>query len=383
MTEIIFDYQIVDAALQEQIRVEVLRLCPGCTTVEFGQRVKIVAEAVVDRQRIEEAIGRLRYIHKSVEKDLLYQSSHAPLWDQDPLPHLERTRQVIRISEGQYLVQGELMALMDVLDALVVQLASQWGAIAQAYPSFVPVDLLKRINYFKDFPHHIMVVAPLQGQQEVLDRFASLHNFSKNRFETLATDGMLQNVGLIAAPSVCYPCYYSFSHQELPGNRIFTAKNRCSRHEPSGFRSLARLQNFTMREIMVLGDHDFVLHWRQRMLDAMKALMEELNLAGKIESANDLFFTNDAAYKAVFQHSFKLKYECQAYLPFNKEHLAIASVNLHNDTYGKAFGVTLAGGVAMQSACIGYGLERWAYAVLSQFGCDRKQWPDSLRRRLA
>lgn len=383
MMETVFDYQIADAGLQEQIRAEVLRLCPGRTAVEFGQQVRVVSEAGVDRKRVEEAIGRLRYIHKSVEKDRPYESSHALPWDRDPMPHLQETGQVHQISEGQYLIQGEFLDLMNALDALVVRLAVQWQAAEQAYPTFVPVDLLKRINYFKDFPHHIMVAAPLQDRQEVLERFASAHDFSKNRFERLSTDGLLEAVGLIAAPSVCYPCYYGFRNQQLPGNRLFTAKNRCSRNEPSGFKALARLRNFLMREIMVLGDREFVLQWRQRMLDAMKAFMEELGLGGRIESANDLFFTNDAAYKAVFQHSFKLKYECQAYLPFTKEHLAIASVNLHNDSYGKAFGITLADGSPMQSACIGFGLERWAYALTCQYGWDRSKWPDSLRHRLA
>jgi len=378
--ETIFDYQISDAGLQEQIRAEVLRLCPGRTDVEFGPQIRIVSEATVDRRRVEDAIGRLRYIRKSVEKDRPYESSHAPLWDQNPLSHLQETHQVVEVSEGQYLLQGEFLGLMNALDGLVVRLANQWGAVEQTYPTFVPVDLLKRINYFKDFPHHIMVAAPLQGRQETLERFAAAHDFSKTPFDTLATDGVLQPVELVAAPSVCYPCYYGFRNRQLPGNGLFTAKSRCSRNEPSGFRALARLRNFTMREIMVLGDREFVLHWRKRMVDAMRAFMEELGLGGRIESANDLFFTNDAAYKAVFQHSFKLKYECQAYLPFSKEYLAVASVNLHNDTYGKAFRVTLADGSPMQSACIGFGLERWAYALLCQYGWDRAKWPDSLRR---
>ena len=174
-----------------------------------------------------------------------------------------------------------------------------------------------------------------------------------------------------------------FFHSHPTGNLIFTAKNRCTRNEPSGFRALTRQRNFTMREIMVLGDRDFVLLYRQKMLDTLRDLVEQLGMTCKIESASDPFFTNDAAYKAVFQHSFKLKYECLAELPFSKDRLAIASVNLHNDTFGKAFGVTLSGGSTMHSACLAFGLERWAYALLSQYGWDRAQWQDPLLHQIS
>ena len=54
------------------------------------------------------------------------------------------------------------------------------------------------------------------------------------------------------------------------------------------------------------------------------------------------------------------------------------SSNFHAQTFGKAFGITVAGKPAT-SACVGWGEERWVYALLSQFGFDVAGWPTALR----
>lgn len=378
--DVIFDHHITDVGLQEQIRVELKRVCPEIMKLEFGPQLRVKLSSPVDRRKIEEAIGRIRYLHRTIAKDLFYASPYVPACREDPFPHLAQSRQVVEIAVGQYLLQGEFLALMQALDGLVVALARTLGAKEQDYPAFVPVDLLKRINYFHEFPHHVMVVASLCGDHDVMASFATRHEYPKHEFTALDLNDDLGPVVLVAPPSVCYTCYYALRERRLDDNLLVTAKNRCARNEPTGFRPLTRLNSFTMREIIVLGQRDFVLAMRQRMLEALRDLTDRLQLAATLESAHDPFFTNDAAYKASFQHSLKLKYEWRVAIPHSDDVLAVASVNLHNDAFGKAFEVTLPDGSPMQSACIGFGLERWAYAILCQFGWDRSQWPDFLNR---
>jgi seryl-tRNA synthetase len=379
IVEIEVDHKIEDPALQGQVRAELMRLYPAIRSLEFGARLTIVSIGPVDSREVYEIVGRLRYIHKHVVKDVVFEARHEPPCREDPYLHLERTGQVVPVVEGQYLIQGQFLGLMRALDAWVVELAREMGAVEQEYPSFVPVELLRRINYFKEFPHHIMIVAPLRATADALGDFAARHDANKRKFDTLDVVGALAPVALVAAPSVCYTCYYVLRSRQLDGNRLVTAKNRCSRNEPKGFSPLSRLNNFTMREVIALGDRDFVLSQRQRFLDMITGMMQRLGLAGRIESANDPFFTNDASYKAVFQHSLKLKHEWLAALPFRGDYSAVCSVNLHNDSFGKAFNVTGVDGEPMHSACIGFGLERWAFAILAQFGCDRAMWPSPLR----
>lgn len=381
LTEAVFDYEIPEGSLREEIRQELLRMNPSITDVEFGRQIRIRSAGVISREKTKESIARLRYLYQSVGKEVIYEQ-HPPLpGKSDPFQSLVESGQLVMVAEGQYLIQGDFLDLMKGLDKIALEIAAELGAVEQEYPTFVPVELLRDINYFRDFPHHIIVGTALAEDREALGRFAQAHDSTKKDYDSLSVEGMLEKVKMVAAPSVCYTCYYSLRNREIRGNMVITAKNRCSRNEPQGYGSLRRLKNFTMREIIFLGEREFVLRQRQKMLDATRELMTSLGMAGKIQSAHDPFFTNDAAYKAIFQESFRLKYEWLAYLPFDKQYLAICSVNLHNDSFGKAFGIRLAGGDVAQSACVGFGLERWAYAVLSQFGFDRRAWPESVRRR--
>jgi hypothetical protein len=60
---------------------------------------------------------------------------------------------------------------------------------------------------------------------------------------------------------------------------------------------------------------------------------------------------------------------------------AIASANLHLDHFGVEYGIEVAGGVA-HSACVGFGVERIALALLWQHGLDTARWSRALRDRL-
>src|SRR5256885_1895226 len=55
--------------------------------------------------------------------------------------------------------------------------------------------------------------------------------------------------------------------------------------------------------------------------------------------------------------------------------LAIGSVNFHRNYFGEASQIQRQEQEAF-SGCVAFGIERWIFAFLNQFGPDRKQWPD-------
>ena len=61
---------------------------------------------------------------------------------------------------------------------------------------------------------------------------------------------------------------------------------------------------------------------------------------------------------------------------------ACVSFNLHLDKMAQAFGLTLQDGEAAYTACVGFGLERLALAVLRHHGTDESRWPADLRASL-
>ena len=131
-----------------------------------------------------------------------------------------------------------------------------------------------------------------------------------------------------------------------------------------------------------MGDEAFVLDVRQRLIEDLSAFLEKLNLNCRIETANDPFFSNDAAMKNVFQNASRLKYELLARLNHSGEYLAVGSINLHLDFFGNAFDIRLPDGGHVYSGCIGIGFERLAYALYCQFGHEVDRWPNELRELL-
>jgi len=91
-----------------------------------------------------------------------------------------------------------------------------------------------------------------------------------------------------------------------------------------------------------------------------------------------MFFTQDYAVKASCQRQQQAKKELRLLIPAEKHSISVLSSNFHGVTFGRAFNLTVDGRVAT-SACVGWGYERWVYAIFSQFGFDVNQWPVRLR----
>lgn len=156
---------------------------------------------------------------------------------------------------------------------------------------------------------------------------------------------------------------------------IVTAVGNCFRYEAINLTSLERLWNFTMREVIFIGNKDFVLENREIARQRMQKVFQELELAYRVESANDPFFIGEFRKQAAFQSAFQLKFEIRASLPFKNSTLAVGSYNYHQDFFGRHLNISLPDGSPAHTGCVAFGLERMAYAFLAQYGFDPNQWP--------
>ena len=82
--------------------------------------------------------------------------------------------------------------------------------------------------------------------------------------------------------------------------------------------------------------------------------------------------------KSVFQNAHRLKYELLATIPHLGREIAVGSVNLHTDFFGRAFDIRLPDGKPASSGCIGVGMERMTYALFCQHGPTLATWPDEV-----
>jgi seryl-tRNA synthetase len=133
-----------------------------------------------------------------------------------------------------------------------------------------------------------------------------------------------------------------------------------------------------MREVVFVGDPDWIAVSRTEALGEGQRILEDLDLDYEIATASDPFFIDSYASQTAYQRGFDLKYELLCPLKYRGKQLAVGSVNYHQDFFGRTFDIDY-DGRPCHTACIGFGLERLALAVIARHGTDPSGWPPMLR----
>jgi hypothetical protein len=290
---------------------------------------------------------------------------------------LER-RWVATAGEGHVILRGMAAQILSLIAAKVDALAARsFQAEREFYPATILSKTLDRIHHFTSFPEHIDFVSHLKRDLEVLNKFSGACR--DQGWSPSLHDGQMGENDFAICPSCCYHCYEGMEDWQLeaPG-RCTTMAVQCHRYEGANHRTMARLRAFTQRDVVWVGHPRFVVEGRTKAEELIVQWAREWELVGSFETANDMFFTQDYAVKASFQRQQQAKKELRLLVPFEKQSISVFSSNFHATTFGKAFNITL-GGRPATSACVGWGYERWVYAIFSQFGFDRNQWPKRLR----
>lgn len=313
--------------------------------------------------------GALQGVHFQQERDLPPIDAWAGL--------LER-KWATPVGQGHVVLRGPAALLMGMIDQKVNEaFAKHFGAEMEIYPSTIKAETLDRCNHFTSFPEHIDFVAHLKSDVDVLNGFAA--KCREQKWSSELHEGRMGEVEYAISPSCCYHCYEGMEGWQLEGSgRCTTAVLACHRYEGARHQSLRRLRAFTMREVVFIGQPRFVIEARAKAEQLIIQWARDWELACTFETANDMFFTQDYAVKASFQRLQQAKRELLLKIPSENNSLAVFSSNFHAVTFGKAFNITI-GGRPATTGCIAWGLERWVYAIFSQFGFDFTQWPEKLR----
>jgi acyl carrier protein len=268
-----------------------------------------------------------------------------------PTGALQERGWLTELDAGRVAVSGSLLGLLEYFDGVAREWARELGATEHEYPALIALDTLQRAGYSDSFPQHLAVVSRVA---EASPLYA-------------------------LAPAVCFHCYAQWQGRELGAEQMLvTARGRCCRLEREALAPLERLRDFTMREIVVLGNHRSVESLRRALVRRAEELVEALDLDAVIEAANDPFYGPDARSKRLAQRVGALKYELRVALDGTGRATAVASFNHHGEHFGRAFDIRLPDGRFTESGCVALGLERWALAFLARYGLDERDWPDHL-----
>lgn len=273
---------------------------------------------------------------------------------------------------GMYL-RDEAVMILEALNAQFEHLALQHHrARLRSYPAMIALETMRRCNYLNDFPHDLYLLSEFPHDVEVLGEVKDAPD----------VDVYLRTTPYMLSTAICYHCYEELAGKTLTDPLILTAAGLCHRHESSWRVGGHRLNSFQMREIVFLGNADFVAERRQRLISEAIEMFEQLGLRGWLMTANDPFYFSKDADKAQEQIAQGMKYELVVDLPGGFDSFSVSSFNLLSQSLCTKFSITDEQGQPLHSGCVGFGLERWTYALLCTHGTDFARWPEPVREFL-
>jgi seryl-tRNA synthetase len=228
---------------------------------------------------------------------------------------------------------------------------------------------------------HIYNFPDLMGSVHTFTGREPEHQLMLQKFERQedwSTD--LNATQVMLAPAACYPLYPSATGTLPEGGRLVDLKSFVFRHEPSD--DPARMQSFRMHEFVRLGTPAQALAHREFWLEKAQEILKSIGLPVEPVVANDPFFGRGGRVMKATQREQNLKFELIVPICSEEKPTAITSCNYHLDHFGSVFNIKTADGEVAHSACMGFGLERIALALLKHHGLDTAKWPAQVRERL-
>ncbi|MEV0281067.1 hypothetical protein AB0I22_32420 [Streptomyces sp. NPDC050610] len=286
---------------------------------------------------------------------------------------------VFHSGPGQMAIGGPLLRVLDRLDATLRALVTErFAAVEYRYPTLLPTSVVERCGYFDSFPHFVMFVTRLHSDIDSYRRFARLKQEGAEVSDYAV--GLAAPADHCLPPTMCFHTYHQFAGRRFaPGKgTVITSRGASFRHESRYAHGLERLWDFTIRETVFFGDRTFVRNTRQRLMEEVRELLACLGLQAHLEVANDPFFLGaDRGDQLAVQALAETKYELRMPIGDGRT-VAVGSFNYADDFFTRRFDLAFADTSTLRSGCMGFGLERLAFAFLCQYGLDEAGWPPQI-----
>jgi hypothetical protein len=360
-------------------RVTAATLASDGSTVSFS-----VASDVSDCKRQEIVDRVLQLVHDMTEDAfqpeirILETRSGAMPFADDPMPALLARGEVFQEGDGYFTLGPQLTAVISYIDHRLEEIATSMGARPYRFPALISPAYLERVQYFKNFPHSLSFVTHLNPDLDDIRSFGA---------DACCIDGhvhadpaLFSRAPAMLSPTVCHHLYATLENKRIdaPG-LVATAHGHCFRFEASNMYALERAWNFTMREIILVGEEDFVATQLERIRAAVAPILAELDLTYSVETANDPFFIDTFRDQAAYQAAFELKHEIRADIPYRDRSLAVGSYNRHANFFGRTLNITTSDKDFACTGCFGMGFERIVFALVAQHGPDPCGWPRAIK----
>lgn len=261
------------------------------------------------------------------------------------------------VQPGLPTLDGDQLRIMRRLDETILRWARHCGFRERGFPPLTPVADLEGIDYFHNFPHLGLAVAPLA--REVLTS-VPLENRAGGR---VLGAGALADVRHFLPSAACYPVYSELRGRRIADAQRITTVQRCFRNEDR-YEGLVRLWSFTMRELVFVGPREGAAEFLAFQKLWIGRLAQALDVPLDLRVATDPFF-EAGGQRARMQQLFPVKHE----FVFD-DVVAVASANTHRNFFGERWDIRLEDGTHAFTACVAFGLERWLHALGTRHAHD-------------
>lgn len=278
-------------------------------------------------------------------------------------------------AQGVYGFGGAFDHVLQRFDAFISRAGDGEGAEVVRFPSLLPRADLERSGYLKSFPHLSGSVHAFAGDEHGHAELLRAVDLGGEWAKAVGpTD-------VVLTPAACYSVYPTLAGETLPpSGRLFDVLGVCFRQEPSD--DPARMRMFRQREYVRVGDAEQCIAHRDLWLERAQAMLCEVGLPATTVVAHDPFFGRAGRILATSQREQALKFEVVVPIVSAEEPTACASLNFHQNTFGRAYDIRSADGAPAHSACVGFGLERITLALFRHHGLDVAEWPSRVRSTL-
>ncbi len=286
--------------------------------------------------------------------------------------------------KGQVAYSGPVLKLAQLINEKAGELyRNAFGAVDSHYPAMVDADTLHKCGYFDSHPNAVTFLGNVVEDFDAIEEFRRANSCSEGALlpkqDHIHIDGMCLN------PAACFPCYPTLSGQKFEEGKAYTWLGRVFRYESRNINGLDRLYEFNVRELVFVGNDDYVRACRTKALGLVEELANMIDIDCQVQTATDPFFATVSAAKKFWQAAQEVKNEIKIPALANdgtQKMLACGSINLHGNFFGKRFNFTCDNGEPAQTGCVGLGIERWVLAAFTQHGFDEARWPEAVRKRI-
>lgn len=278
--------------------------------------------------------------------------------------------------DGLYARSGTFEGIVDGINRVVDAFGGGDGAEVVRFPPGMNRMVFEKTGYMKNFPNLAGTIHCFcgddAGHAEIIAALEEGGDWARQQ--------ALSDIAL--TPAACYPLYPIAARRgPLPADgRLFDILSYCFRREPS--KETTRQQMFRMREFVRMGTPEAVVAFREMWIDRAGAMVRAFGLEGAVDLANDPFFGRAGRMLKNNQRQQNLKFEMLIPVESSEKPTACMSFNYHQDHFGTLWGLTTAEGAVAHTACVGFGMERLALAMLKHHGLDTAGWPAPVRAAL-